>query len=246
LAVAFLQGARLLAVTNGSRPASERAFDPVARLYDQWYEAPLGQTADELEKDLLYGLAHVDVPGRAIDVGTGTGHFAADLGGCGWQVVGLDLSAAMLAVAKEKPAKTALIRADAAALPCASGAFDLVLSVTALEFVARRQEAVREMWRLVGPGGRLVVAALNAWSPWAWARRREGQHQETPFSHAHFFTPREFLGLLRPLGRVTWSSSVFIGPSGECLALAWGLERIGRALLRPFGALLAGRVEKCS
>jgi len=233
-------------VRNSSRPASERAFDRVAQLYDQWYETRLGQVVNELEQDLLYGLARVDVPGRAVDVGTGTGHFAADLAGRGWRVVGLDLSAAMLAEAKEKPANTAWMRGDAAALPFASGAFELVLSVTALEFVARRQEAIQEMWRLVGPKGRLVVGVLNAWSPWAWARRRESQHQETPFSHAHFFTPREFLGLLRPLGRVIWSSSVFVGPSGECLALAWGLERMGRALLRPFGALLAGRVEKCS
>ena len=233
-------------VRSRSRPASERAFDPVSHLYDQWYEMPLGKTVDELEKDLLYGLARVDAPGRAIDVGTGTGHFAADLAIRGWKVVGLDLSAAMLAVAKEKSANTAWIRADAAALPCASRGFDLVLSVTALEFVARRQEAIWEMWRLVRPGGRLVVAVLNAWSPWAWSRRREGQRQETPFSHAHFFSPLEFLRLLRPLGRVRWSSSVFVGPSGECLALARGLERMGRALLRPFGALLAGRVEKCS
>jgi ubiquinone/menaquinone biosynthesis C-methylase UbiE len=246
LAVLILQGAGSLAVTRRARPASERAFDPVSQLYDQWYEIPLGKIVDELEKDLLYGLARVDVPGRAMDVGTGTGHFAADLANRGWQVVGLDLSAAMLAVAKEKPANTAWIRADAAALPCASREFDLVLSVTALEFVARRQEAVREMWRLVNPGGSLVVAVLNAWSPWAWARRREGQGQETPFSHAHFFTPLEFLSLLRPLGKVTWNSSVFVGPSGECLALARGLERMGRTLLRPFGALLAGRVEKCS
>nr|MBC7244852.1 class I SAM-dependent methyltransferase [Chloroflexota bacterium] len=227
-----------------SRPPSEHAFDNVASLYDSWFEVPLGQTVDELEKDLLYRLAGLQSGQRALDVGTGTGHFAVDLASCGLIVVGVDLSAPMLGVAKGKGVDVHLVRGDAAALPLASESFDLVLSVTALEFVALPERAIREMWRAVRPGGRLVVGVLNALSPWAWARRRESRKQETPFSHAHFFYPWEFVKLLSGLGVVTWSSSVFIGPHGAGLSRAWGLERIGRALFRPFGALLVGRVMK--
>ncbi|MGC8787824.1 MAG: class I SAM-dependent methyltransferase [Anaerolineae bacterium] len=229
-----------------SRPPSERAFDGVATLYDSWFEVPLGRTVDELEKDLLYRFALLRSGERALDVGTGTGHFAFDLVSRGLVVVGVDLSTPMLTVAKSKGSAVHLIRGDAAALPLVAESFDLVLSVTALEFVAKPEQAVQEMWRAVRPGGRLVIGVLNALSPWAWVRQRESRKQETPFTHAHFFYPWEFVRLLRRLGSVTWSSSVFIGPHGEGLRWAWGLERIGRIVFRPFGALLVGRVTKWS
>jgi ubiquinone/menaquinone biosynthesis C-methylase UbiE len=239
-----------MSAAGDERPASEHAFDAAAPYYDSWFDLPLGQTVDALEKDLLYGLAGLRPGERALDVGTGTGHFALDLAGHGLEVVGVELSPGMLEVARgrgpqESPAGTAhLVCGDAAALPLAPAAFDLVLSVTALEFVAKRERALAEMWRAVRPGGRLMVGALNAISPWAWARRRESQKQETPFSHAHFFAPWEFRRLLRALGPVTWNSSVFVGPGGAGQSRAWGLERLGRAALRPFGALLVGRVTK--
>jgi len=231
-------------MTATERPPSERAFDAVATLYDSWFETPLGHTVDLLEKGLLYSLAELQVGQRALDVGTGTGHFALDLIAHGLTAVGVDLSAPMLSVARSKDRAVHLLRGDAAALPAASESFDLVLSVTALEFIDRRQQALSEMWRLVRPGGRLVVGVLNAWSPWAWARRREDREQESPFSHAHFYDPKEFVGCLRRLGPVTWSSSVFVGPSGQRLHWAWQLERVGRILLKPFGALLVGRIIK--
>ncbi len=251
--------------THGDgRPAAEHAFDAAAPYYDSWYDSPLGQTVDALEKDVLYGLAGLRPGERALEVGSGTAHFALDLAGHGLEVAGVELSPAMLAVAREKvracagrdearPARASatsgtvrLVRGDAAALPLADAVFDLVLSVTMLEFVADPPRALAEMWRTVRPGGRLVVGVLNALSPWARARRRESEKQETPFSHAHFFTPAELVGLLGPFGPVTWTSSVFIGPGGGGRGWAWGLERVGRALLRPFGALLVGRVTKCT
>jgi len=234
-----------MSTARDSRPASEHAFDAAAPYYDSWYESPLGQTVDALEEDLLYGLASLRAGERALEVGSGTGHFAFGLAGHGLEVVGVELSPAMLAVAQGKGTAVPFVRGDAVALPLAPACFDLVLSVTALEFVADAQRAVAEMWRAVRPGGRLVVGVLNALSPWAWARQRESQKQETPFSHAHFYSPWEFVRLLRALGPVTWSSSVFVGPHGAGQRWAWRLERLGRAVLRPFGALLVGRVTKC-
>jgi SAM-dependent methyltransferase len=156
----------------------------------------------------------------------------------------MDLSMPMLAVARSKGPSARLFLGDAAALPLAADSFDLVLSVTALEFIAHREQAVDEMWRALRPGGRLVVGVLNALSPWAWVRRRESKRQETPFSHAHFFYPWEFVRLLSRPGPVTWNSSVFVGPNGMGLRWAWALERVGRVLFKPLGALLVGRVTK--
>lgn len=244
-AVSLCMGKRdTMRACQQERPPSEHAFDAVASLYDSWFELPLGQAIDELEKDLLYSLAGLRSGERVLDVGTGTGHFAFDVATRGGIVVGVDLSMPMLTVARVRGSPVQLIRGDAAALPLPAGSFDLVLSVTALEFVAQREQAIDEMWRAVRPNGRLVVGVLNALSPWAWARQRESKKQDTPFSHAHFFYPWEFVNLLSRLGSVTWSSSVFIGPNGASLRWAWALERVGRALLKPFGALLVGRVTK--
>jgi ubiquinone/menaquinone biosynthesis C-methylase UbiE len=228
-----------------TRPPSEHAFDGAAPFYDSWFSTPLGSTVDALEKDLLYRLAAPRRGERALEVGTGTGHFAVELAQRGLGVVGLDISTPMLAAAASKGSTAHWLRGDAAALPFCASSFDLVLCVTALEFVADRERAMDQMWRMLRPGGRMVIGGLNACSPWAWARRRESQTQETPFSHAHFFHPWEFVGLLRPFGRVAWSSAAFVGPEGAGLRWAWGLERLGRVLLKPFGALLVGRVVKC-
>ncbi len=243
LAALSSPGAGAVALSE-QKPAPEGAFDSTASLYDAWFNTPLGRTVDELEKDLLRRFIGPAPGGRALEVGCGTGHFVAELAAQGWTVVGLDLSAEMLAVARDKQASMVLARADAAALPWRDASFDLVLSVTTLEFMTRRQEALQQMWRVLRPGGRLVVGVLNALSPWAWQRRRESRRSETPFSQAHFFAPREFVRLLGGLGAVQWSSSVFIGPAGQGLHAAWALERLGRAWLKPFGALLVGRVQK--
>ncbi len=229
-----------------SRLTSEHAFDTVASLYEAWFDDPLGRLVDELEKDLIYQYAVPGAGTRALDAGTGTGHFAADLAAKCNEVVGLDLSPQMLDVARRKQGSLHWLRGDMAALPFDDATFDLVLSVTALEFVASPERAVGEMWRVLRPAGNLVVATLNRWSPWAWARRRESRQAETPFSHANFPSPCEFVRLLRRLGPVQWSSSVFVGPGGGGMKRAWELERPGRALLPHFGALLVGRVNKCS
>jgi len=218
----------------------------VAQFYDAWFDTPLGRTADQLEKDLLYRLADPHPSERVLDVGTGTAHFALDLAAHGGVVIGVDLSLPMLEVARGKRPSAHPMLGDAAAMPLRDSVFDLVFSVTMLEFVANPEQALSDMWRVVRPGGRLVIGVLNALSPWAWARKRQTSKQKTPFDDAHFFYPWEFVRLLRRYGPVSWSSSVFFLPSGAGLSLAWTLERIGRAVAKPLGALLVGRISKCT
>lgn len=219
-------------------------FDPFADLYDSWFDTPLGGTVDLLEKDLLARFMGPVAGQAALDVGTGTGHFAHFLAERGARVVGVDISRAMLRVAAAKPHIPPLVQADAAALPFETRTFDLVFSVTALEFVADATRAAAEMARVCRGGGRLLVGVLNAWSPWAWVRRRAARRNPSdPFAAAHFFSPPEFARLLAPFGKVRWSSSVFVLPGGQGLRAAWPLEHVGRRALRPFGALLVGRVD---
>jgi 2-polyprenyl-3-methyl-5-hydroxy-6-metoxy-1,4-benzoquinol methylase len=217
----------------------------VAAQYDVWFDTPLGDTVDRLEKALVARLARPRAGERALDVGTGTGHWAKWLADMGLDVTGYDSAEAMLQIARADT-RIAWRQGDAAQLPFGEGSFPLVLCVTALEFVAQPQEAVREMSRVVAPGGRLVVGVLNGESLFGQAYLAQARQEDSPFRHARLFTADSLLALLEPLGRVRWGGTVFFGPTIKHLALANCYERIGQLCpwMRGRGALLVGRVDK--
>ncbi len=99
---------------------------------------------------------------RVLDVGCGTGVVArlaaTDVGPDG-AVVGLDVDPGMLATARSANRASGIewYEASADRMPFADATFDVVLSQMSLQFVPDRLEAVREMRRVLTPGGRLVV-----------------------------------------------------------------------------------------
>jgi ubiquinone/menaquinone biosynthesis C-methylase UbiE len=107
-------------------------------------------------------------PGELVlDLACGTGivarHVAPVIGGEG-RVVALDLRPGMLAVARTLPAPEGAAiewrQGDAVALDLPAGSFDLVVCQQGLQFFSDRAAAVREMERVLAPGGR---PALNVW-----------------------------------------------------------------------------------
>ena len=103
------------------------------------------------------------VPGlRVLDVACGSGEpsisIAALMGGSG-HVVGIDLAAASLQVAREragvrKLANTEFLQADVHQLPFPDGTFDRVVSRLGVMFFSELETALREMHRVLKPGGR--------------------------------------------------------------------------------------------
>jgi ubiquinone/menaquinone biosynthesis C-methylase UbiE len=107
-------------------------------------------------------------PGRRVlDVACGTGivaRTAADLVGSAAGIVGVDLNEAMLSVARKIRADIEWRQADAASLPFADGAFDVVVSQMALMFLPDRPAAIGEMARVASDAGTVAVivpAALD-------------------------------------------------------------------------------------
>lgn len=92
-------------------------------------------------------------PSRVLDVGTGTGVAALAL--ADWfpsaEVVGVDLSPAMLAQAERKGGRVRFEVADASRLPFPDGSFDLVVLMNAVPFFD-------ELARVVAPGGAAVFS----------------------------------------------------------------------------------------
>jgi SAM-dependent methyltransferase len=97
-----------------------------------------------------------------LDVGCGSGSLHARLSEAGARIVGIDASTGMLAeaAAQARAAElpVALARADAQAIPLAAASADAVLASHMLYHVPDRRRALREMRRVLAPGGRAVLA----------------------------------------------------------------------------------------
>jgi demethylmenaquinone methyltransferase/2-methoxy-6-polyprenyl-1,4-benzoquinol methylase len=106
---------------------------------------------------------------RVLDVATGTGLVASELvrrGGC--EVVGLDQSQEMLAGARARleadPAiadHVTLVRGEAERLPFADGEFDALTFTYLLRYVDDRAATMRELARVVRPGGRIGMVEFG-------------------------------------------------------------------------------------
>jgi SAM-dependent methyltransferase len=146
---------------------------------------------------------------RILDVGCGPGFFELELAdevGPEGGVVGIDASAASIAVARSRAGERAEIafhEADATALPVDDGEFDRALAVQVLEYVADVDAALREVRRALRPGGRAVIWDVD----WAtMSLRSEDEARMTRVlaawdSHlAHASLPRTLAQRLRQVG----------------------------------------------
>lgn len=98
---------------------------------------------------------------RVLDVACGTGALTravADIVGPSGSVAGLDINPGMLAVARQKRPDIDWHEGSAQSLPFPDASFDAVVSQFGLMFFPDRPAAIREMWRMLRPGGRLAVA----------------------------------------------------------------------------------------
>ncbi|RJQ67892.1 class I SAM-dependent methyltransferase [Pseudonocardiaceae bacterium YIM PH 21723] len=97
---------------------------------------------------------------RVLDAGCGSGLHAAELIDRGAVVTGIDRSAGLLEIARERLGATAVLRhADLAEpLPFPSDGFELVLSSLVLHYLEDWEPTLREFHRVLVPGGRLVLS----------------------------------------------------------------------------------------
>jgi SAM-dependent methyltransferase len=198
-------------------------------------------------------------PGEAVlDVGCGTGNAALLAAERGARVTGVDPAARLLEVARKQAAArgldAAFVAGEAAALPVADGAVDVVLSVFGVIFATDAEAAAREIARVTAPGGRV---ALSAWIPDAAMTRAVRVVREaiaralgTPFGPPPFawHEAGALGGLFAPYGfdvTVDEHTLAFPGPSPEAFLDAelanHPLWLAGRSVLEPRGELEAVR-----
>ncbi len=123
-------------------------FDFLAPLYDTFIPAQ--------DPEDLWRLAALPVDGALLDAGGGTGRVAKHMPGKAQPVVVADLSYKMLTEARRKdgllPVCSPMER-----LPFADETFARIIMVDALHHMLDQQQTINELWRVLRPGGRLVI-----------------------------------------------------------------------------------------
>jgi SAM-dependent methyltransferase len=144
-------------------PAPERTAAPVDDGYRPFPNVPRRNTIQEdLEIPALVRLLDVPTGQRVLEVGCGRGVALPRLGALlePALLVGVDVDEELLAGAERTLIDTAvaatLVRADVRSLPFEDGSFDLVFDFGTCYHIARPEEALREISRVLRAGGRFV------------------------------------------------------------------------------------------
>jgi len=139
-----------------------------------------------------------DGPGRLLDFGCGSGSYLQRMAAQGWEVTGLDAAVGPVHRIQEEYGLRALVGdlPHSELEPCT---FDVVTMWHSLEHVQEPLATLREAYRLLVPGGKLIVACPNIDS---WAFRRFGRHWfglDVP-RHLTHFTPTTLQVMLHTAG----------------------------------------------
>ncbi len=149
-----------------------------------------------------------------LDLGCGAGRHAFEAYRRGADVVAFDadhgelrqvaaLTAAMAEAAEAPPAASAAVtRGDATAMPFGDASFDRVIAAEVLEHIPADQQAMREIARVLRPGG-LVAVTVPAWLPERICWRLSDDYHNTPGGHVRIYTHAELEAKLTQAGLVT-------------------------------------------
>lgn len=151
-----------------SEQSGYQVSSSAAELYERYATQYMGPWVPD-----LVGLAELRQGERVLDLACGTGvvarHAVMQLGPTG-RVTGLDFNAGMLAVARATPtppgATIDWVEGSAVAMDLADASFDVILCQQGLQFFPDRLAALREMHRVLVPGGRVLLSVWKSPSPY--------------------------------------------------------------------------------
>ncbi|MBF0340128.1 MAG: class I SAM-dependent methyltransferase [Magnetococcales bacterium] len=204
-----------------------------------WYDSPLGQTAARMigesmgrwlktnpsERTLGFGFPHPYLENLAPWIGTVLGASPAEMGVARWP--------------KDSDNRFSQVRTDA--LPFPDETFDRVIMTHLLEGVQSLQGTLRETWRVLVPGGRVLILVPNRGG--LWARR-----DVTPFGWGRPFSPSQLRAILEEslfLPR-QYCYALFMPPleGKRWLGAAATWEKAGMRWFAPLGGVVLCEAEK--
>ncbi|WP_315760606.1 metalloregulator ArsR/SmtB family transcription factor [Sphingomonas sp. Y38-1Y] len=220
------------AVADTARLAAVRADRAASAA--EWFEANAGSwdairslhVADSAVEGAMAQVLGGERVGQLIDIGTGTGRMLELFAPQAERALGVDRSSEMLRLARAKLAEQGLDRAelrqaDLYALPLADGAADLAILHHVLHFAQQPGAAITEAARVLGVGGRLLIADFAP---------HEREELRTRDNHARLgFSDDQMLGWFAAAGLSPVRTETLEG--GELTVKLWLARRTGDAKL---------------
>ena len=156
---------------TGWKQRVKEYFSERATAWVAYYADPEPRTisAQHLASRQLFALQMVEAvmppSARILDAGCGSGVTAARLMERGYAVWGIDLAEPMIRQARELCGSDQFGVGDIEHIPFADNTFDVVVSLGVIEYLESDEQALREIRRVLKPGGRAVIAISNGRSP---------------------------------------------------------------------------------
>ena len=198
-----------------------------------FYDREIGHTARHLLRLRIRSLWPDLSSQRLLGIGYATPYLRQFLGEA--ERIGAVMPAAQGVMPWPREGAGMTVLADETELPFPDNSIDRVLLVHALESSEHPGDMLREVWRVLAGGGRLMVVVPNRRSPWSHLER-------TPFGHGQPFTQTQVTRLLRSNGFTplqTERALMFLPYSWRAwLKAAPGWERIGRRWFSAFSGVI--------
>lgn len=153
---------------------------------------------------------------RVLDCAAGTGEFSLAAAKRAGTVLCTDQSQAMLKQARKKAARRKVTnirfaQRDVTALSDPDGSFEAVIAANVLHLLSQPEKAVRELWRVTAPGGRLILPTYLQGRVGTAYGTMIKIYQGAGFHYEHAFTPETYRMLLESLNLVPVTVEVIPG-----------------------------------
>lgn len=152
-----------------SKTQLKEEYDATADIYDRARsKTMMGEMIDKIQVQFIYE----NIPKReginVLEAGCGTGRILIPLAKRGINSYGVDPSQNMLNILKnkKKDLKINIKRGDIEKIPYPDNTFDVVFTMHVLMHMVRYEKAIGEMYRVLKPGGKMIVDFPNKYSPY--------------------------------------------------------------------------------
>jgi SAM-dependent methyltransferase len=187
---------------------SSSAFNALAAEYDAWFDGE-GSLIFSSEVRAFRKLLP-SLPEPWLEIGVGSGRFARALG----IETGIDPSSGLVEIAKTRGINAVVGRGEERIFPAAS--FGTVFLITTLCFLDAPLDVLKEVGRILVPGGKLVLGLIFRESPWGRLYQRKKKAGHRLYKYARFYSRDEVFRLMFQAGFLgeRMISTLFQKPEG--------------------------------